>query len=137
MSELKYKSGGFSAIELIVMIVVLAITLTAFASSFNTITQVNKKSQNMNTASNLAYSKLQEYQAKPFDQIGGESASGEFVVVEDFANAFPSTFNAPKTATVQVSNPSSDYKQVLVNVVYGKGDNLRKVTYSDFIRKSN
>lgn len=137
MSELKIKSGGFSAIELIVMIVVLAITLTAFASSFNTITQVNKKSQNMNTASNLAYSKMQEYQNKPFDQIGGDSASGEYQVVEDFSNSFPASFNAPKTATVQVSNPSTNYKQVLVSVVYGKGENLRKVSYSDFIRRTN
>ena len=137
MSELKIKLGGFSAIELMVMIVVLAITLTAFASSFNTITQVNKKSQNMNTASNLAYSKLQEYQNKYFDQVGGDTAKDEFTVVEDFSNSFPATFNAPKTASVQVSNPSNDYKQILVSVIYGKGENLRKVTYSDFIRRSN
>ena len=136
MSRIKYNSGGFTAIELVVMIVVLAITFTAFASSFNTISLLNRKSQDMSTASTLAYSKLQEYQNKPFAEIGGNTSSNELSKVEDFSASFPASFKTPHTATVNVSNLSSSLKQIVVNVTYGNGDNPKKVQYYAFIPRS-
>lgn len=136
MSNLGKKNGGFSAIELLVMIIILAITFTGFVSGYNLITQANKKSQNMNTASNLAISKLQEYQNKRYEDINASSGFGETTIVENFGSEFPASFNAPKTATVSVSNQSSDSKQIIVNVVYGNGDQKRKISYIDFIRRA-
>jgi type II secretory pathway pseudopilin PulG len=137
MSELKKQSGGFSAVELLVIIVLLSIVFSAFVSGYNLITQANKKSQNINVVSNLAYSKLQEYKNMPYDTIGSETATGETTLVENFSNQFPSSFIAPRDATVSVSNPSDNLKQIIVRVTYGQGDNPRTISFSDFIRRSD
>lgn len=137
MSNFDKKSGGFSAIELLVIIVLLSIVFSAFASSYNLISQANKKSQHMNIASNLAFSKLQEYKNKQFGTIGGDSSSQDSVVVEDFAKQFPDSFVAPKTATVSVSNQSEDIKQIIVRVNYGRDGDIRKINYIDFVRRGD
>ena len=137
MSNFDKKSGGFSAIELLVIIVLLSIVFSAFVSSYNLISQANKKSQHMNTASNLAFSKLQEYKNKQFEAIGGDSSSQDAVLVEDFSNQFPGSFTAPKIATVSVSNQSDDLKQLNVQVNYGSGNDIRKINYIDYIKRGD
>lgn len=116
---------------------VLAITFTAFASSVNTISLLNRKSQDMSTAATLAYSKLQDYQNKPFGAIGGNTASNELVMVEDFSDSFPENFKTPHRATVRVADLSSSLKQVVVNVSYGTSGNPRQVQYVTFIPRGS
>lgn len=136
MSTIKTDSGGFTAIELIVMLVVLAVTFTAFASGFNTIQTLNKKAKDVNISNQLAFAKIQEYENKPFSSIATTTPTGTLVNVEDFSSTLPTTLRSPRSAIVYINTVSSTLKQVVVNVTYGSGSDQKTIQYADFVQKN-
>lgn len=128
--------SGFSAIELVVMLVVLAVAFTSFASSFNTIQVVNKKAKDINIANQLAFAKVQDYENKPYTSLQATTPLGTLVQVEDFSASLPATLKKPRTAIVYINTVSSTLKQVVVDVRYDSGSNQHIVEYADFIQKN-
>ena len=136
MSEIHKNMGGFTAIELLVMLMVLTIAFTSFASTFNTIHVVNKQALDTVTANQLAFAKVQEYENKPYASLPNTTPTGSLVQVEDFSAALPTTFVRPRTAIVYINTVSATLKQVVVNIQYGDSASPHIIQYADFIQKN-
>jgi len=136
MSNIHKASGGFTAIELVVMLVVLVVAFTSFASGFNTIQVINKKAKDINTANQYAFAKVQEYENKPFTSLPTTVPTGSLVQVEDFSGSLPTTLRSPRSGKVYINTVSSTLKQVVVDVEFGSGSDQRIAQYADFIQKN-
>jgi type II secretory pathway pseudopilin PulG len=136
MSKIQMSSGGFTAVELLVILVMLATLFTTFTSSFNTIQTLNKRAKDINGANQLAFAKIQAYENTPFASLPSTSPSGTLVQVEDFSSTLPVTLTKPRSAIVYVNSVSSTLKQVVVNIQYDSGSSLHTIQYADFIQKN-
>lgn len=136
MSKIEIGSGGFTAVELLVILVMLATMFTTFTSSFATIQTLNKRAKDINTVNELAFAKIQSYENLPFATLPATSPAGTLVQVEDFSATLPVTLAKPKTAVVYISSVSATLKQVVVNIQYDSGASQHIVQYADFIQKN-
>lgn len=136
MSKIDTSDGGFTVVELIVMLVMLATIFTTFASSFSTIQQLNKFAKDLNGTNQLAFAKAQSYENTPFSSLPSTTPLGTLVQVEDFSSTLPATVPKPRSALVYVNTISPTLKQIVVNIQYGSGNTQRTVQYADFIQKN-
>lgn len=137
MSEIKTSEGGFTVVELLVMLAVLVIVFTTFASSFSTIQTINKKAADVNTANQIAFAKVQEYENKPYSNLPNTVPQGSLIQVEDFTASLPSTLQKPRSAIVYINTVSSTLKQIVVDVEYGDSTEQKHILeYTDFIQKN-
>jgi competence protein ComGC len=137
MSTIWQTSDGFTAVELLVMLVVLVIVFTSFANSFSTIQHINKEALDINTANQIAFAKVEQYENEPFSSLPSTTPAGTLVQVEDFSSSLPSSLQNPRTAIVYINSVSSTLKQVIVDVEYGNNAAQKHILeYADFIQKN-
>lgn len=137
MSTIPKSEGGFTAIELVVMLVVLATAFASFAGAFGSIQTITKKAKDLNNANQVAFAKVQEYENKTFSGIPTTSPADTLQQVEDFSSSLPTSLQAPRTGIVYVNTSASGtLKQVVVSIHYGSGSNARYIDYADFIQKN-
>lgn len=137
MNKIKTAEEGFTVVELLVMLAVLVIIFTTFASSFSTIQTINKKASDVNIANQIAFAKVQEYENKPYSSLTNTTPQGSLVQVEDFTSSLPSTLQKPRSAIVYINTVSSSLKQVVVDVEYGDSTAQKHIVeYTDFIQKN-
>ncbi|HMH30992.1 MAG TPA: hypothetical protein VK534_00765 [Methylomirabilota bacterium] len=135
MSSTIKASDGFTAVELLVMLVVLMVTFIAFSSSFTTIHTINKQAQDINTANSIAFAKAQSYENKPFVNLPATTPLGTLVQVEDFTSSLPASLQEPHSALVYVNSVSTTLKQIVVDIRYGTAPQ-HTIQYADFIQKN-
>jgi prepilin-type N-terminal cleavage/methylation domain-containing protein len=135
MRGIQKDNYGFTAIELILTIVVLAIVFTTFTSTLSTLKNVNKKALDISQANTLAFAKVQDYENKPYASLPNTTPSGTLVMVEDFSSSLPTSLKSP-TGKVYINTISSTLKQVIVDVEYGSTNDPHTIQYADFIQKN-
>ncbi|MDL2362933.1 MAG: hypothetical protein QFB86_00955 [Patescibacteria group bacterium] len=136
MSSIKNNGEGFTAIELVVMLVVLAVAFTGFAGSYNTIQGITKKARDINVANQLAFAKVQAYENLAYTSLPTTTPTGSLIQVEDFSSALPTNLRAPRTGIVYVNTVSPTLKQIVVSIRYGSSDDQKVIDYADFIQKN-
>ncbi len=136
MSKLNTNMGGFSAIELLITLIIIGVAFLAFTTSFTTIQNINKISVDINTANTAAFAKVQEYENKLWASLPTTSPQGSLQQVEDFSSSLATTLPSPKSAIVYINTSSPTLKQIVVNIQFGSGGSQRTVQYADFIQKN-
>jgi type II secretory pathway pseudopilin PulG len=114
MSKLIRNETGFSIVELLITLIIIAVAFGAFMVTFTSIQGINKKSIDINNATESAYTKLQEYENKSFSTLPTTSPSGTLVQVEDFSSSVPAGLEKPYTALVYVNTQSPTLKPILL-----------------------
>lgn len=136
MKWLRQSQDGFSAIEMLVTILIIGLVFSTAVTSFNTFNSISTKSRQISTANTAAYSKLQDYENRSFANIPSPGAGGSFAQVENFGSSIPTFLPSPRTGTVQVRSVSSSLKQVVVTLTYGQDSNRRTFEYSTYIQQT-
>ena len=126
---------GFSAVELLITLIVIGVVFGAFVVTFTSIQNINKRAIDISKANELGFAKVQEYENKNYDDITDTSPAGTLVEVEDFSSDLPMSFESPKTAKVYINTASPTLKQIVVSIDFGSGETARQLQYADFIQK--
>lgn len=136
MSELRKNDAGFSIVELLITLIVIGVTFGAFVITFTSIQSINKKALDINSANEVAFSKVQEYENKDFSSITTTSPSGTLVEVEDFTSTLSSTLGSSKSGKVYINTISPTLKHVTVSIKFGSGPDERIIEYASLIQKN-
>ena len=136
MSELRKNDTGFSIVELLITLIVIGVTFGAFVITFTSIQSINKKALDINSANEVAFSKVQEYENKDFSSITTTSPSGTLVEVEDFTSTLSSTLGSSKSGKVYINTISPTLKHVTVSIKFGSGPDERIIEYASLIQKN-
>lgn len=142
MKPIRRHEAGFSAIEMLITIIVIGMVFGAFTTTFVTLTQITTKSKYVTLANSAAFAKLQDYENMPFATLPGPpppSPPGSPTTtqeVETFSSSLPTLLPTPRVGTVQIETISATMKRVIVTVEYGSGTYKRTVRYDNYIQQS-
>lgn len=133
---LRESEEGFSIVELLITLIIIATAFGAFMVTFTTIQNINKKAVDINKANALAFAKVQEYENKAYSSLPNTSPTGSLQQVEDFSSSLPTTLEAPRVGGVYINTVSNNLKQVVVTVQFGSGSAQRLIQYGDFMQRN-
>lgn len=129
------RTGGFTVIELLVTLIVVAVVFLAFTTTFAGVENISKKGSDISTASQLALAKLETYENLSYTSLPATSPSGTLQQVEDFSSSLPGILETPRVGKVYINTISNTLKQVDVRVTFGSGDAQRYIEYVTMIQK--
>ena len=124
---------GFTVIELLITLIVIGVVFLSFTITYTGVQNIGKKSTDVALASSAAFSKLQEYENKSFQNLPATTPTGTLQQVEDFSSSLPAVLEKPRTGIVYVNTASTTLKQVVVKVSYGAGS-THYIEYDTFIQ---
>ncbi|GAC1391187.1 MAG: hypothetical protein NVSMB46_02770 [Candidatus Saccharimonadales bacterium] len=127
---------GFTIVELLIALVIIATVFGAFTESFVLIQTLNKKTMDINYANNIAYAKAESYENTNYSNLPSTSPSGTLVQVEDFSSSISNQLEAPRVGKVYINSISNNLKQVVVTLTFGSGPSQRLIQYGNFIQKN-
>lgn len=136
MVRLRDNQSGFSIVELLITLIIIGTTFGAFVITYTTIQSINKKSLDISTANNLAFAKMQDYENRAFASLPNTSPAGSLQLVEDFSSSLPASLQSPRVGQVHINTVSGNLKQVVVNISFGSGSDIRYIQYADFIQSN-
>jgi prepilin-type N-terminal cleavage/methylation domain-containing protein len=128
--------AGFTAIELLITLIVIGVTFAAFTTTFTTIQNINKIAIDVNLANIAAFEKVQNYDNMPFASLPNTTPTGSLEQVEDFSSSLPANLPSPRIGQVYINTMSPTLKQLIVKVQYGSGGGQRQIQYADFRQKN-
>lgn len=137
-------SDGFSVVEMLITLAVAGMAVTIIMSIYASATFLSDKSSDTLTANEIAYTKLQEFENKPFEEIPTVTTDNSGAVTdpdkyeEDFASLLPQTLERPYEAKVFISGitDTTTLKYVLVRIKYGSSDKNQVIEYGSLIQQS-
>ncbi len=127
---------GFSAVELLITLIVVGVVFTAFTDSFISIQNINKKATDIATGNQYAFAKLQEYETLNYNSLPNTTPVNTLQEVADFSASLPTTLEQPRVGKVYVNTKSNSLKQVVVRVTFGSGAVQRYIEYVTMIQKN-
>ncbi len=136
MLSLRNNESGFSIVELLITLIIIGTTFGAFVVTYTTIQNINKKSLDIVAANNLAFAKIQDYENRTFASLPSTTPAGSLQLVEDFSSSLPASLQSPRVGQVHINTVSANLKQVVVNISFGSGSNIRYIQYADFIQSN-
>lgn len=136
MSTNNSKSGGFATVELLVTIIIIGLIFGSFITTFNTISNINKKARDIQNANIIAFEKLQNYENTDFGSLPNSSVNGTWDEIEDFSDEVPESVESPRVAKAYVNTSSNTLKQIGVQVEFGSGGSKQTITYVTYIQKN-
>jgi prepilin-type N-terminal cleavage/methylation domain-containing protein len=128
--------AGFTAIELLITVIVIGVTFGAFTTTFTTIQNINKVAIDVNLGNTAAFAKVQDYENEPFASLPNTTPQGTLQQIEDFSSSLPATLPSPRVGQVYINSMSPTLKQLVVKVQYGSGAGQRQLQYADFLQKN-
>jgi prepilin-type N-terminal cleavage/methylation domain-containing protein len=122
----KHNQGGFTIVEVMVVIVVFGIGLAALSSLFSSIQYSQRNILYMDIATQAARAEIERVRNAEFATITNGAS---------FTSKLPSTLPTGSTGTVAVSTPTNvpTAKQLDVTVTYPIGSITKQVTISAII----
>ncbi len=109
---LRRGSGGYTFIEVLIALVILALALTAIVGAFAYASNLSEYSRRLTIASQTAEAKIGELRALGYTNLP--------VGTYDFAGELPEQLNRG-TATIVISQWAADVKKIEVTVVWRPG----------------
>lgn len=125
-ARLALPDGGFTAVELMVSITVMAIMMLGFLTIFPLGMRTVQKGENLSVATNLVQNQIERLKA--FDYDDPDLATG---VHADPGNPVQGVYT--RTWTVQADAPMQGMKTVEVLVTYNDGGAPRNLQMSTYI----
>lgn len=110
MLKLKKSNDGFTIIELLISLAIIAVVLPALALGINSLTVLNNRTRDLTLTNLIAENKAEELRSSGFNSL----SEG----VTDFTNELPAELAAPRSATYSVSNPTPGIIEIDISITY-------------------
>ncbi len=135
MKNCHKNESGFTIVELLITLTILATAYISFNSLFVSVLRISDRSSEFVLANSSTAQKMQAYENTNFDNIGTGGVLEE-VEIEDFESDLPSELNEPRSAKVYATMLSPTLKRVRVTVMYQDFSDGEEVTYVSLIHES-
>lgn len=116
---------GYTLVELVVTIMVggvFAIGVTTMVSANSHLVQ---RSRDLVSVNSFVEDKIEELRSIGY--------SGLAIGTTDIASELPADLNSPRSATAQISNPSTGLKQAVIEITYNDQGAQQTYSYSTYI----
>lgn len=125
--------NGFTVVELLVTLFVVAGTFITIATTYAMLTRLADKTQDFLAANSIAHQKLQQFENEEFAYIpsGPEDTPYEF----DFADELPATLTGPREGKVFITAQTPTLKYVFVRVTYYSTGAKQVLEYGSYIQQ--
>lgn len=117
-------NSGFTVIELLISIGVIAIVIPALASGINNLTVINNRSHDLTLANLIAENKAELLRSTGFNSLT--------VGTHDFTSELPKEIS-PIAATYEITNPQNGIKEIDIAITYNDYGNPRTMTYKTIV----
>lgn len=125
MSMKKQSDSGFSVVEIIVAIIVGAITIASAFLVLSAQLHLSQRARDLTVANAYVENKVESLRSLGFLGLSDGSS--------DVTAELPTELNAPRSGTVQISSFSSAVKKVDITLVYNDQGANRTYTYTTYI----
>lgn len=122
---MKHNEAGFSVVELILSIVVGVLFLMALSQITSNYIILGQKSRDVVLSNSYAEGKIETLRNIGFNGLGTGTS--------DVSGELPAQLHGPKSASIVISTPQSDLKQVDLSVTYSDRGTARTSTYTAYI----
>lgn len=119
------KQYGFTIVELLVTITVIAILVPMIASLMSMIDALNDRARDRAAVNALVENKVESLRSISFVGLTNGTT--------DFTSELPASIGAPRSATYTISSVSAALKQVDVTVTFNDHGETRTATYKTYI----
>jgi prepilin-type N-terminal cleavage/methylation domain-containing protein len=120
-----HKQSGFTIVELVVTIVILALSVPVMASLVNLLSSLNDRARDMAQIHALTEHKIEALRSMGFTTLTNGTTN--------FTSELSSSIAAPRSATYTISSASSSVKQIDVSVSYNDHGTTRTLSYRTYI----
>lgn len=125
--QLRNQNQGFTIIELIVGITVLAIMIAALTNFFVAIEAIQRQTQHLSVATRIAEQKIESLRNNHYNSIGLSPPP------IDFTSELPDSLATPRSAQVEVSEPQPGIKRLDVTITYREGARSKTIRMSSLL----
>lgn len=119
------KESGFTLVELVISIAVIAVVTTTVVSLVLTIQGTQRRTIAMETATRAAQREMESLRNNNYSSL----TTGQTI---DFTNQLPSNLRSPQ-GVVTVSEPTNGLKRVDVSVFYNEGTTRKEIKLSSLV----
>lgn len=119
------RPAGFTIVELLVTIALLALAVPALATLINTVSAINDRARDLASIHALVEHKLESLRSISYTGLNNGTT--------DFTTELPATVATPRNATYTISSHSASVKQIDVSVSYNDHGETRSLTYRTYI----
>lgn len=120
--------GGFSIIELLVSLSVLAIIIPVLTIGITSLVRLNDRARDLSLISVIAENKIESLRSIGYNSIAVNPSV-------DFSNELPSTLAPPKSASYSVVE-SSGNKRIEVSISYTDDGVLKNIKYASVVSET-
>jgi prepilin-type N-terminal cleavage/methylation domain-containing protein len=125
MHSIKNTENGFTLVELLVSIVVGAMLLVSVNTIYTTQIYLAQSARDTFSVNSYAEGKVEALRSEGYLSL----ANG----TNDITSELPSELNAPRSATLIISNQSTSIKKVVLNITYNQQGKIQNYSYSTFL----
>lgn len=119
------RPSGFTVVELLVTIGLLALAVPALATLINTVSAINDRSRDLASVHALVENKMESLRSISYTGLTNGTT--------DFSSELAATIAQPRSATYTISSLNASVKQVDVSVSYNDHGETRNLTYRTYI----
>ena len=118
------RQAGFSLVEIAVGLVVIGLVVISISNVFISIGVIQRQSAHLSLAARLAEQKIESLRNNHYNTIPLSPPP------IDFTSELPADLATPRSATVNVSEPSPGIKRLEVTITYREGSRSKTVQLS-------
>ena len=125
MSKNTHSQAGFTIVELLITIILLALAVPVLGSLVSMLSGVNDRARDLALIHALAENKIESLRSAGFGNLALGTTS--------FTSELPSSIATPRSAQYVVTSVSTPLKQVQITISYNDHGQTRTLNYRTYI----
>jgi prepilin-type N-terminal cleavage/methylation domain-containing protein len=125
MSKLKQKNEGFTLVELIVAISILAIYVGTVTGLIITNSRLAQRTRDLATTNSFVENKIEALRSAGYLSLSDGAT--------DITSELPSELRSPRTASQTISSVSTSVKQIAISLTYNDVGTQRTYNYKTYV----
>ena len=121
----KNSNRGFTIVELVIAIVVGGVIFATAGVAISNYSHLSGRGQNLVLANSFAEAKV--------ESLRSISYSGLSIGTTDISGELPAGLQAPKSASLEISEPTQGLKQVDISIAYSDQGANRSYSYRTYV----
>ncbi|MBI1857106.1 type II secretion system protein [Candidatus Saccharibacteria bacterium] len=118
-------SKGFTIIELLIAMGVMALTIPSLTISLLNLTTINNRSRDLALANIIISNKAEQIRSSGFNSLSATTT--------DFSSELPAELASPKNASYTVTMPSSSIANITFTINYKDYNKTKTLTYKTIV----